>query len=39
MMDLSKVAFNTGDVTAVGVMVLTALAVIWGIKKAISMAK
>lgn len=38
-MDLTSVAFNTADVTAVGVLVLGALSVIWGIKKAISMAK
>lgn len=38
-MDLSSVAFNTTDVVAVGVLVLTATAVIWGIRKAISMAK
>ena len=38
-MDLTKVAFNTGDVLNVGVLVLAATAVIWGIKKAIGMAK
>ena len=38
-MDLTSVAFNTGDVMAVGVLVLGALAVILGIKKAIGMAK
>ncbi|WP_228255907.1 major capsid protein [Malaciobacter pacificus] len=38
-MDLTNVAFNTADVIAVGTMVLTAVAVIWGVKKAISMAK
>ncbi|MDD3054257.1 MAG: hypothetical protein PHE16_00120 [Aliarcobacter sp.] len=37
-MDLSHVAFNTADVMSVGVLVLTAVAVIWGIKKAIRMA-
>jgi len=38
-MDLTSVAFNTADVLAVGVLVLGATAVIWGIKKAIGMAK
>lgn len=38
-MDLTDVAFNTGDVMSVGVLVLGALAVIWGIRKAIGMAK
>ncbi len=38
-MDLTNVAFNTGDVLNVGVLVLAATAVIWGIKKAISMAR
>lgn len=38
-MDLTNVAFNTAVVMAVGVLVLTATAVIWGIRKAISMAK
>lgn len=38
-MDLTNVAFNTSDVLAVGVLVLTATAVIWGIKKAIAMAR
>ncbi|MDD4330333.1 MAG: hypothetical protein PHD79_10285 [Aliarcobacter sp.] len=38
-MDLTNVAFNTGDVMSVGVLVLGALAVIWGIRKAIGMAK
>lgn len=38
-MNLTSVAFNTADVMAVGVLVLGALAVIWGIKKAIGMAK
>lgn len=38
-MDLTTVAFNTSDVLAVGVLVLSATAVIWGIKKAIGMAK
>lgn len=38
-MDLTNVVFNTADVTSVGVLVLTATAVIWGIRKAISMAR
>ncbi len=37
-LDLSNVAYNTGDVMKVGALVLAAVAVIWGIKKAISMA-
>ena len=36
-MDLSNVAFNTGDATSVGVLVLVAVAAIWGVRKAISM--
>jgi len=35
-MDLSNVAFNTADATSVGVLVLTAVAVLWGVRKAIS---
>ena len=35
-MDLSNVTFNTGDATSVGVLVLTAVAVLWGVRKAIS---
>lgn len=35
-MDLSNVSFNTADAIAVGTLVLGAVAVIWGIKKAIS---
>jgi len=35
-MDLSNVAFNTDDPMKVGVMVLTAVAVLWGVRKAIS---
>ena len=38
-MDLTQFAFNTADVMAVGVLVLGATAVLWGIKKAIGMAK
>lgn len=38
-MDLTSVAFNTADVISVGTLVLTAVAVIWGVKKAIGMAK
>jgi len=37
-MDLSSVAFNTTDVMAVGVLVLIAVASIWGVRKAIQMA-
>ena len=37
-MDLSKVTYNTNDPMNVGLLVLGAVAVIWGIKKAISMA-
>ncbi len=37
-MDLTGVAFNTADVIAVGLLVLTAVATIWGVRKAISMA-
>ena len=36
-MDLTGVTFNTADATSVGLLVLTAVAVIWGIRKAISM--
>lgn len=32
-MDLTQVAFNTADVMAVGVLVLGATVVLWGIKK------
>ena len=35
-MDLSNVAFNTADAISVGTMVLTAVAVLWGVKKALS---
>ena len=37
-MDLSKVAFNTSDSLAVGSLVIAAVATIWGVRKAISMA-
>ena len=37
-MDLTGVAFNTADVIAVGTLVLIAVATIWGVRKAISMA-
>jgi hypothetical protein len=37
-MDLTGVALNTADATAVGVIVLTAVAALWGVRKAISMA-
>lgn len=39
MLDLTSVAFNTTDVMAVATLVLVATAVIWGAKKAISMAR
>jgi len=35
-MDLSNVAFSTSDTTSVGVLVLTAVAVLWGVRKAIA---
>ncbi|WP_346389943.1 hypothetical protein [Sulfurimonas sp. NWX367] len=35
-MDLSSVAFNVQDATAVGVLVLVAVAALWGVRKAIS---
>ena len=35
-MDLSNVAFNTTDATSVGVLVLVAVAALWGVRKAIS---
>lgn len=37
-MDLTGVSFNTADVEAVGLLVLTGIATIWGVRKAISMA-
>lgn len=37
-MDLTGLAFNTADVVAVGSLILTATAVIWGVVKAISLA-
>ena len=37
-MDLTGLTFATSDVQAVALLVLTAVATIWGIKKAISMA-
>jgi len=37
-MDLSKVAFNTTDITTLGGLIITALAAIWGVRKAISLA-
>lgn len=37
-MDLTGVSFDTTDVEAVGLLVLTGIAAIWGIRKAISMA-
>jgi hypothetical protein len=35
-MDLTDVDVDTADTTSVGVLVLTAVAVLWGVKKAIS---
>ncbi len=35
-MVLTDVAFNTTDATAVGVLVLIAVAALWGVRKAIS---
>lgn len=35
-MDLTNVVFNTSDAMAIGVLVLTAVAVLWGVRKAIS---
>ena len=37
-MDLTTVAFNTADALSVGSLVVAAVAVIWGVRKAISMA-
>ena len=36
-MDLTNVAFNTADALSVGTLVLGAVAVLWGVRKAISM--
>ena len=38
-MDLTGVSFVSADAIAVGVLVLIGTAAIWGVKKAISMAK
>ena len=35
-MDLTGVAFNTADALSVGVLVLGAVATLWGVRKAIS---
>ena len=35
-MDLTGVVYNTGDVIAIGSLVLAAVAAIWGVRKAIS---
>ena len=35
-MDTSTINFNTDDAAAVGLLVLTAIAVLWGVRKAIS---
>lgn len=37
-MVLTGVEFNTADVMAIGTLILTATAVIWGVIKAISLA-
>jgi len=37
-MDLSGVSFNVSDAQAVGLLVLTGIATIWGVRKAIGMA-
>lgn len=37
-MDLTNVAFNVADAQAVGLLVLTGIAILWGVRKAISMA-
>ena len=39
VMDLTGIAFNTADVLSVGSLVLVATAVIWGVRKAIGMAR
>ncbi len=36
-MDLSGVKFNVADAQAVGLLVLTGVATIWGVRKAIGM--
>ncbi len=38
-MDLTGLVFNTSDAMEVGVLVLIGTGVIWGIRKAIGMAK
>lgn len=37
-MDLTGVTLNTADAVSVGVIVLIAVATLWGVRKAISMA-
>lgn len=37
-MNLNDVAYNTADVLTVGGLVITAVAAIWGVRKAIAMA-
>lgn len=37
-MDLTSVAFNTSDALNVGVLVLVAVATLWGVRKAIQFA-
>ncbi len=38
-MDLTNLVFNTADAVAVGVLVLTGTGVLWGVKRAIGMAR
>jgi len=38
-MDLTGLAFNTADAVAVGGLVLVGTAVLWGVKRAIGMAR
>ena len=35
-MDLTGISYNTADAQAVGVLVLTGVAALWGVRKAIS---
>ncbi len=37
-MDLTNVAYNTADATSVGVLILVAVATLWGVRKAINFA-
>ena len=38
VMDLTGVTFNVADAQAVGLLVLTGIAILWGVRRAISMA-